>query len=124
MSWDIQSHLCAGPPAARPPVLLTGAHRLRTPLHVPPARRGSPPERPAGQHAAAQRDLCWCWTGAAGGGRRALQGSPGGKALGRAAALVAKGNCVRRLRPKSILYIIRAAESAMAVPGHAGHSRG
>ena len=30
------------PPAARPPALLAGGRLLRTPLHAPPARRGSP----------------------------------------------------------------------------------
>ncbi len=47
----------AASPAARSPVRLAGGHLLHTPLHAPPARCGSPPERPAARRSAARRRL-------------------------------------------------------------------
>src|SRR5207253_3824965 len=53
-----------------------GDHRLRIPLHAPPARRGSPLERPATQHRAA-------WTCRSEWGRLKPQGFPRARASGR-----------------------------------------
>src|SRR5215813_2719545 len=58
------------------PLVLAGDHRWRLPLYAPPARRGSPLERPATQHRAA-------WTCRAGWGRLQPQGCPRARASGR-----------------------------------------
>jgi len=64
------------PPPGRTPLVLAGDHRWRRPLHAPPARRGSPPERPATPHRAA-------WTCRSGWGRLKPQGFPRARASGR-----------------------------------------
>src|SRR5262249_4607954 len=63
------------PPPGRTPLMFAGDHCLRSPLHAPPARRGSPLERPAPQYHAA-------WTGRSGWGRLQPQGCPRARASG------------------------------------------
>src|SRR5215472_9598554 len=58
------------------PLVLAGDHRWRLPLYAPPARRGSPLERPVTQHRAA-------WTCHSGWGRLKPQGFPRARASGR-----------------------------------------
>src|SRR5262249_44736775 len=62
-------------PPGRTPRVLAGDHRWRLPLHAPPARRGSPLERPATPHRAA-------WTWRSGRGRLKPQGCPRARASG------------------------------------------
>src|SRR5262249_22620206 len=72
------------PPPGRTPLMFAGDHCWRRPLHAPPARRGSPLERPAPPYHAA-------WTGRAGWGRLQPQGCPRARASGRAGGRMTQG---------------------------------
>src|SRR6516164_10488752 len=71
------------PPPSRTPLVLAADHRLRLPRHAPPARHGSPLERPVTQYRAA-------WTCRSGWGRLKPQGCPRARASGRP-VLAARG---------------------------------